>query len=329
MKPTTSIIIPCYNAESCVGAAIESALGQTYADVEVIVIDDGSTDGSRDVIRSFGERVRWERQSNQGAPAARNRGLELARGAYVKFLDADDVLMPDCIEQQVRQAEALPADQRAIVYGDAVWMDANGNRLTHSFSSPRPRRAGEDPIAHILTQNPLTSCPLHHKAYLREVGGFDERLSRGQEHDLHLRLVLSGVAFVHRAGPVYQHRQHDTGGRISDQAYSQRHPLEGYETIQHHWQLIRERTGQPLSRPVRVALARRLWAYGRGVLREGHPEAAGRYFETARHLDSKRCVTGRFPYPALETLFGPRRAEQAMNALKSARRSLPAFTRGR
>jgi len=153
--------------------------------------------------------------------------------------------------------------------------------------------------------------------------------TRGQEHDLHLRLVLSGVAFVHRAGPVYQHRQHDASGCISGQAYSQKHPLKVYETIQRHRQLIRKRSGRPLSKSVRAALARRLWAYGRGVLREGHPEAAGRYFETARHLDSKRCVTGRFPYPALETLFGPRRAEQAMNALKSARRSLPAFTRGR
>ena len=78
--PLVSIIIPCYNAEKYVGEAIESALAQTYPNKEVIVIDDGSTDGSLQVIKSFGHRIRWETGPNRGGSAARNRGIELARG---------------------------------------------------------------------------------------------------------------------------------------------------------------------------------------------------------------------------------------------------------
>ncbi|NEO92714.1 MAG: glycosyltransferase family 2 protein, partial [Moorea sp. SIO3G5] len=84
-----SIIIPCYNNQAFIKQAIESALNQTYPYTEIIVIDDGSTDGSLEIIRSFENSIKWETGSNQGAPAARNRGLELAKGEYIKFLDAD------------------------------------------------------------------------------------------------------------------------------------------------------------------------------------------------------------------------------------------------
>ena len=90
--PLVSIVIPCYNAERYVGEAIESALDQTYPHKEVIVIDDGSTDSSLEVIRSFGNHLRWETAPNRGGSAARNRGLELARGELIQFLDADDLL---------------------------------------------------------------------------------------------------------------------------------------------------------------------------------------------------------------------------------------------
>ncbi|MEZ6146240.1 MAG: glycosyltransferase [Planctomycetaceae bacterium] len=100
-EPLVSIIIPCYNAAEFVAEAIESAAGQTYGNVEVIVIDDGSTDESVDVLRSFGDRIRWETGPNRGACAARNRGLELAQGEIVQFLDSDDLLHPGKLDIQV------------------------------------------------------------------------------------------------------------------------------------------------------------------------------------------------------------------------------------
>ncbi len=82
-----SILIPCFKAERWIAQAIESALAQTWPEKEVIVVDDGSTDGSLEVIKSFGDRIRWETGPNRGGNAARNRLLELARGEWLQYLD--------------------------------------------------------------------------------------------------------------------------------------------------------------------------------------------------------------------------------------------------
>src|ERR1700730_16393596 len=96
-----SILIPCYNAERWVAQAIRSALAQTWPDKEVVVVDDGSTDGSLEVIQSFGDVIRYETRPNRGGNVARNRLLELAPGEWIQYLDADDYLLPDKIERQL------------------------------------------------------------------------------------------------------------------------------------------------------------------------------------------------------------------------------------
>jgi glycosyltransferase involved in cell wall biosynthesis len=101
-----SVVIPCFNREARLGAAIESALGQELAPLEIVVVDDGSTDGSAVVAESFGEPVRVIRTPNRGPSAARNLGIEEARGDWIAFLDSDDVWSP---EKLTRQAEALTA----------------------------------------------------------------------------------------------------------------------------------------------------------------------------------------------------------------------------
>lgn len=95
-----SVIIPVYNGERYLAEAIESALAQTYQPMEVIVVDDGSTDGSGDIARSF-EEVRYIHQENQGVAAARNRALAAARGEFMTFLDADDIWLPRKLEVQI------------------------------------------------------------------------------------------------------------------------------------------------------------------------------------------------------------------------------------
>src|SRR5215469_1771144 len=95
MKPSVSIVIPCYNAARWVGAAVESALRQSYANVEVIVVDDGSTDGSAAIITNKYPSVSLICTPNRGPGAARNQGLRAAHGEWIQFLDADDVLHPE------------------------------------------------------------------------------------------------------------------------------------------------------------------------------------------------------------------------------------------
>src|SRR5437764_379604 len=96
-----SIIIPCYNAERFLMETLESAFVQSYTHTEIIVIDDGSNDRTAELIRSCGKRVRSSFGPNRGASAARNRGMGLARGEFIQYLDADDLLVPDAIERRV------------------------------------------------------------------------------------------------------------------------------------------------------------------------------------------------------------------------------------
>ncbi|MEH2048728.1 glycosyltransferase [Nostoc sp.] len=315
MSTLVSIIIPCCNSEAFLQEAIASALNQTYSNLEIIVIDDGSTDGSLGIIRSFADQIRWETGENRGAPLARNRGIELAKGEYIKFLDADDILLPDCLEKQIVQANQLSAGRKAIVYGDAIWVDQHSQPIR---SYPvRPRQPEEDAIAHILANSPLTSCPLHKREYLQDVGGFDPLLPRSQEHDLHLRLVLAGVEFVYYPGSVYKYREYVDTHRISHRGYSSQGAMFYFETLQKHKQIIEAKTDKPLLAEVQKILSQRFWTYGRGVLREGHVTQAKEYFATARQLNARDCITGNIPYPILVKLLGPYWAELLINKFRT------------
>jgi len=314
MSPLVSTIIPCYTNQSFIENAIASTINQTYNNIEIIVIDDGSTDGSLEIIKQFGDKIYWETGKNRGAPLARNRGIELAKGEYIKFLDADDVLLPDCLEKQVTQASKLLSDSKSIVYGDAIWVDQY-NQPIPGYPL-RPRQPDEDNIAHILANSPLTSCPLHKREYLLEIGGFDPLLPRGQEYDLHLRLVLAGVEFVYYPGSVYQYREYVDNARISQRGYSSKGAMFHFQTLQKYQQLIEIQTGKPLSLEARKILAQRFWAFGRGILREGYIKEAQEYFHAARNLDSKSCVTGNKPYPWLVKLFGTYWAELFIDKLR-------------
>src|SRR5437762_10442063 len=99
--PDISVIIPCFNAEHFIREAIESVLQQTHCDFEIIVVDDGSTDGSRAIVESIGPTIGLVCGPNLGASAARNRGTRLAKGEFIQYLDADDVLAPDALARRV------------------------------------------------------------------------------------------------------------------------------------------------------------------------------------------------------------------------------------
>src|SRR6476660_860164 len=110
-----SVVVPCYNAERFLAETLQSAFIQTYPEIEVIVIDDGSTDGTADLIHSYGDRVHAEFGANRGASAARNRGTALARGEFIQYLDCDDLLTPDAIANRVAALQESGAD---VAYSD-------------------------------------------------------------------------------------------------------------------------------------------------------------------------------------------------------------------
>ena len=116
-----SCIIPCYNAERFLGEAIESVIAQTLSPAEIIVIDDGSTDGSAAVAARYADRVEYLRQENAGPAAARNRGIELTHGNFVAFLDADDLWHPEKLERQAAKFTARPELEACVTHLTAFW----------------------------------------------------------------------------------------------------------------------------------------------------------------------------------------------------------------
>jgi glycosyltransferase involved in cell wall biosynthesis len=126
-----SVIIPTYNRAYIVGKAIDSVLRQTYANVEVVVVDDGSTDGTADLLRRYDHRVRYLAQKNAGVSAARNTGLRAARGEFIALLDSDDEWLPWKVELQVRFLRAFPAV--GMVWTDMTAIDPTGRLVKDTY----------------------------------------------------------------------------------------------------------------------------------------------------------------------------------------------------
>jgi glycosyltransferase involved in cell wall biosynthesis len=192
MSDLVSILIPCYNAERWIMAAVESALAQTYSSKEVIVVDDGSTDGSLEIIKRFGDRIRWETGANRGGNAARNRLLELAQGAWVQYLDADDYLLPDKLELQVDYLRIRPDTD--VLYGQVTREDWTEKGISRDLQIiPEPH----DPwILLARWYLPQTGGPIWRKAALLSIGGWKLDQPCCQEHELYLRLLMSGKCFT-------------------------------------------------------------------------------------------------------------------------------------
>lgn len=186
-----SILIPCYNAERWVAQAIESALAQTWSEKEVIVVDDGSRDGSLEVIKSFGARILWETGPNRGGNVARNRLLELARGQWLQYLDADDYLLPDKVTNQVKVAESVSGTD--VVYSRAQADFGSGPKII-PFS--------DDDMWVLLARwyAPQTGGYLWRRQALCDVQGWDPTRPCCQEHELVLRLLMQGKRFTYYSG---------------------------------------------------------------------------------------------------------------------------------
>jgi len=122
-----SVIIPAYNAESTIAATVDSVLGQTFSDFEIICVDDGSTDRTKAILAGYSDRVRVVDQPNSGPAAARNHGARVSSGKYLAFLDADDIWLPNMLERTVAAFDADPS--LALVYCNAAIADSEGAAL--------------------------------------------------------------------------------------------------------------------------------------------------------------------------------------------------------
>lgn len=194
-----SVVIPVFNSEKHIGAAIDSALGQSYRNLEVIVVDDGSTDGTSKILESYGNKIRMIRQHNLGASLARNRGIEDSAGCYVAFLDADDLWMEDKIAKQIAILEKFP--DVALVCSRETLIDEQGLIIPMQDSSNVSRDIYETPInlyQYILNiGNIITlSSVVVRRRILDRWGKFDEALRRVMDYDLWIRISENELIYM-------------------------------------------------------------------------------------------------------------------------------------
>lgn len=186
-KPLVSAVMATYNNADFIVEAIESVLTQDYRNLELIIVDDGSTDGTPDILAAYAEdpRVTMIRQENQGQTVAKNAGLARSRGKYVAFCDSDDYWLPGKIGKQVEVAETSPSI--GLVYGRARWIDSKGNELTALKMKPFQGRV----TAQLLIRNFVTFCTaMVRREAFDSIGGFDERLRMSIDYDAWLKISL-------------------------------------------------------------------------------------------------------------------------------------------
>ena len=186
-SPRVSVVIPTFNNAAYVLEAIESVFEQTYTDREIIVVDDGSTDGTRALLEPYADRLQYLAQDNRGAGGARNRGVQVARGELIAFLDADDLfLLPDKLERQVACFDCEPS----------LGVNQTGWRLIEqdgeTLSEVRPWRMMPDLSlsSRVKWHVVLPSTMMIRRTWLERLGGFDASLSPAEDLDLVLRLAL-------------------------------------------------------------------------------------------------------------------------------------------
>jgi len=194
--PLVSVVIPTYNRRDIVGRAIDSALAQSYRNLEVIVVDDGSTDGTEAALHDlYGERIRVVRQENRGVSAARNHGMRLARGDFIALLDSDDQWHTDKIGKQVDFLAGHPGI--GMVMTDVRRVEPDGSEID-VFRRRDVLPVDGDVLRHVVMNPALVPASiLLRREVVDRVGGFDESLRTAEDIDFHLRVAAAfGIGVI-------------------------------------------------------------------------------------------------------------------------------------
>ena len=205
-EPTVSVIIPAYQSDRYIVQAVESVLQQESCRYEVIVIDDGSTDSTEQVLKPYRDRLRYIKQENQGVAVARNHGIEVARGDFVAFLDADDYFLP---KKLARQAEILlKRPNLGIVHSGWQRVDHQGKKLLDICPW---NQIPELDLENWLRWKPvLPSAMMFRREWLQYVGGFDSRFPPAEDTNLVLKLALKGCKTAWLREITVCYRQHES-----------------------------------------------------------------------------------------------------------------------
>jgi glycosyltransferase involved in cell wall biosynthesis len=195
--PIVTVGIPCFNAREHLAACLQSALALDWPNLDIIVVDDGSTDETASILEQFRGRLRLFRQDHRGACAARNLVLKEARGAWIQYLDADDYLQPAKLKTQWQEGRDAIQEGRADLLYAPVWIEEwRGGRplplYLHAINTELDFFS-----QWLLWQLPQTGAALWNTKFLRDLSGWNEAMPCCQEHELYLRALQNGAQLFH------------------------------------------------------------------------------------------------------------------------------------
>ncbi len=208
MDPLVSIIIPVYNGANYMREAINSAINQTYHNIEIIVVNDGSNDGGKTdaIAKSYGNAIRYICKKNGGSSSALNCGISQMKGEYFSWLSHDDIYLPEKIEMQV---EAIKKHPNSVIICDSFLIDAEGKRLMTKIANIEGEKTAEEGLSLLVHGHSINGCAvLVPKKVIDEIGSFDENMVYLNDLDYWYRMMLSGVGIVYLKQCLVKNRVH-------------------------------------------------------------------------------------------------------------------------
>lgn len=206
-----SVIIPAYNGDRYIKNAIASVLAQTYSNYEIIVVDDGSTDNTSQIVQGYGDRVKYLYQDNQGVAAARNKGIGVSKGQYIAFLDQDDVFLPDKLSEQVSCFELHP--DAGIIHSG--WQRVNYCGEIIGKVEPWHQAPNLDIEQWIWWKPVLLSAMMFKRHWLEKAQGLDSQFRQLCDLDLAWRLTLMGCKTMWLKQVTVCYREHDRNDSLN------------------------------------------------------------------------------------------------------------------
>ncbi len=205
MKDQVSVIIPVYNGEKYLNEAIESVLNQTYTNYEIIVVDDGSTDSSKQILGPYFEKIKYIYQNNQGVAAARNKGLEMATGEYIAFLDQDDYWIKNKLEMQLKGFQN--SSKPTIIHSG--WYRIDPENKIKGTMKPWEKIPLLNLKNWLWWKPVLLGAMMFRREAILQVGGLDHNLTQVCDLDLIFRLTLAGYETKWLEEITLYYREHD------------------------------------------------------------------------------------------------------------------------
>lgn len=275
--PEISVVIPTYNCARWLPEAIDSVVTQNYPGCEIVVVDDGSTDNTREVLRKYEGKINYVWQKNRGEAGARNAGIRAAHGEYIAFLDADDIWLPDKLAIQMPLFERNP--RAGLVYGNFLYIDESGKLLRERKGKWYRGRVSVETLFNDLSI--WVGTVIVRKECFKKTGLFDESLKRSPDVDMWLR-IAAFYEIDYTTEPVAKYRQR-AGSLMRNSALVREEAL---NRIERNYQRFKE-TLRVSERTYLRIIEKTLYRVGKSELNDGE-RRLGRDF-LIRSLTANMC----------------------------------------